>query len=506
MQIELVEQDSSSHHTVIQVVGVGGGGSNAVRRMIQSGLDGVEFIMANTDLQALKYFQLPKLHTLPLGEKITGGLGAGGSPEVGCKAAQEDVEKIRELLAKAHMVFVTAGMGGGTGTGAAPVIAQVAKEMDKLCVAVVTTPFHFEGRHKLDLAQKGLEELRKNVDTLIVIPNQLLLESLNPSTSVREAFQSADEVLRMGVKGIADLITQPGDINVDFNDVRTIMRKSGKALMGIGSESGEGRASEATRQALENPLLSRSKMLGATGLLVQITADQSFSLSEYESIMEKINAYVDTEQAKVISGIAIDDQKKDEIKVTVIATGFHAEPELPPQNPAAESNNVARGYVGQSSGMQSPLEAPLSTPMGSTPMGKSGKSGRPLPKQALPGQAVSKQVYERPHGRAESRTRQEPYREAGQATQMRQALQPGELELAEVPDRVIYQVTDEDNRLVEEQQVSETELQLLFSGKENEPSVGRSSFGQKRAEPQLPPGPNEDLYVPALLRRKQRKR
>ncbi len=559
MDLEVIEPEevkpkSATHHTVIQVIGVGGGGSNAVQRMIEYGLEGVEFIMANTDLQALERFQSPKTLTLPLGEKVTGGLGAGGKPEIGREAAEEDLDKIRTLLDSANMVFVTAGMGGGTGTGGAPVIAQTAKEMGKLCVGVVTTPFHFEGQRKYQLALQGLEELRKVVDTLIVIPNQLLLQVLDAGTSVREAFMNADEVLRMGVKGIADLIIQPGDINVDFNDVCTVMRNGGKALMGIGICSGEDRAEQATRQALENPLLSGAAMQGATGLLVQITADESFSLDEYSVIMDKINDYVDTMSANVISGIAIDSQKKDEIKVTVIATGFHEEEqkEIKYKTQNFHTNvpaNKSRGYAPRPHfkaqekvqepknlqvAMQSPLESPLQKPL-STPMqpqhptrAHSRYSGHSPVNPSHPSQTMARQQHNRgayidetyaSYAHERMPIRENDYGEAGQASQMRQALQPevqpnfdlGKgTQLAQAPDRV-YQMTQEDNRFVEEQQVSNTELQLLFS--EANPSnhakknahANQNSFGQKRAEPQLPPGQSEDLYIPTLLRRKSLK-
>ena len=539
------------------MIGVGGGGSNAVQRMIEFDLEGVQFVMANTDLQALERFQSPKAYMLPLGEKITGGLGAGGNPEVGREAAEEDVEKIQNLLVDAHMVFVTAGMGGGTGTGAAPVIARAAKDMGKLCVAVVTTPFHFEGQRKYQLALEGLEALRKEVDTLIEIPNQLLLQVLEQGTSVREAFMTADEVLRMGVKGIADLITQPGDINVDFNDVCTVMCDGGKALMGIGVCSGDERARLATQQALENPLLNGSQMHGATGLLVQVTADESFSLDEYSIIMDEINGYVDTEAATVISGIAIDGQKKDEIKVTVIATGFPYEPQNFGQDPSLQqgvsSHRVKlrggqnRGQLRQiyggakTSGVQSrvqphkrqggaaqnPLNSPLSTPL-STPMKAVGSQASAASslgpavtagsRSASPSRFVASRV-------SQGNAPQPAGAEAGQAAQMRQSLQQNQMALSdegpEAPDRV-YRMTEQDNRLMEEQwdQVSNTELQLLFSegaqGRDTsaqyaggEPGVHSHDghiWGQRRVEPQLPKGPpNEDLYVPTLLRRKQRK-
>lgn len=322
MQVQLINSSNNSHNTVIQVIGIGGGGCNAIYRMIEQELEGVEFIAANTDLQALDSFSSPQAHKLPLGAKTTGGLGAGGNPEIGREAAEEDADKIKALVEKANMVFLTAGMGGGTGTGAAPVIARIAKEMGKLCVAVITMPFLFEGKRKNQIATEGIEELRKHADTIIAIPNQLLLSILPAGTSVKEAFLQADEVLRMGVKGIADLIIQPGDINVDFNDVYTVMHNGGEAIMSIGYGQGENRAIEAATEALQNPLLEGVKMSGATGLLVQITGDETFSLDEYSLMMSAINEYVDIDNAVVISGISIDHNQREQIKVTVIATGF----------------------------------------------------------------------------------------------------------------------------------------------------------------------------------------
>ena len=519
MQLELVSGESGSHHTVIQVVGVGGGGSNAVQRMIEYGLEGVQFVMANTDLQALERFQSPRVFSLPLGEKITGGLGAGGNPEVGREAAEEDEEQIRKLLADAHMVFVTAGMGGGTGTGGAPVIARAAKEMGKLCVAVVTMPFHFEGQRKYQLALQGVEELRKVVDTLIVIPNQLLLDVLDSGTSVREAFLNADEVLRMGVEGIADLITQPGDINVDFNDVCTVMRDGGEALMGIGIGTGEGRAQNATFQALENPLLNGAQMQGATGLLVQITADESFSLSEYSCIMNEINGYVDTDNAIVISGIAIDSQKKDEIKVTVIATGFPHAKEIDPVEASQEMGrepSVARPGSGAARSSSQPLRQTPGAGQRGAPKG-TRMPARGVPNWNNPlrtplSTPVSGSVSRRADYSQQSRSKESSAQksEAGQAAQMRAALQNS----PEVPDRMVYHLSDEDMRLAEEQleQVSNTELQLLFSdsanaakdferkGSEDRSNSGRPAFAQAELSQ------SQDLYVPTLLRRKARKR
>jgi cell division protein FtsZ len=308
--------------TVLKVIGVGGGGSNAVNRMIAGGLKNVQFIAANTDRQAL---QMSRAQTrLGLGAKLTGGLGAGGVPEVGEKAALEDEERIREVLAEADMVFITAGMGGGTGTGGAPVVARVAREQGALSVAVVTKPFDFEGKRKMALAEEGISRLRQEVDTLIVIPNQYLLKIVERRTPIREAFLMADDVLRQGVQGISDLITEPGEINIDFADVRTIMKGNGDALMGIGLGQGDNRAVDAATNAINNPLLEDAKIEGARGILVNVTGGPDFCLSEYEEVLKIITASADSE-ALVIAGTSINEALEDELRVTVIATGFGAE-------------------------------------------------------------------------------------------------------------------------------------------------------------------------------------
>ncbi len=306
--------------TVLKVIGVGGGGSNAVNRMIAGGLKNVQFVAANTDQQAL---QMSRAQTrLGLGAKLTGGLGAGGIPEVGEKAALEDEERIREVLSGADMVFITAGMGGGTGTGGAPVVARVAREQGALSVAVVTKPFDFEGKRKMALAEEGIARLRQEVDTLIVIPNQYLLKIVERRTPIREAFLMADDVLRQGVQGISDLITEPGEINIDFADVRTIMKGNGDALMGIGLGQGDNRAVDAATNAINNPLLEDAKIEGARGILVNVTGGPDFCLSEYEEVMKIITASADSE-ALVIAGTSINEALEDELRVTVIATGFN---------------------------------------------------------------------------------------------------------------------------------------------------------------------------------------
>lgn len=318
MNIEIAGENCRSL-TDIKVIGIGGGGSNAVNRMIASGLENVHFIAANTDQQALEMSRARV--KLILGAKLTGGLGAGGVPEIGEEAALEDQEQIHNSLKDADMVFVTAGMGGGTGTGAAPVISRVAREHGALTVAVVTKPFDFEGKRKMLIAEEGIEKLRREVDTLIVIPNQYLLKIVERRTPIREAFSMADDVLRQGVQGISDLITDAGVINIDFADVRNIMKVNGDALMGIGIGRGDNRAVDAATNAISNPLLEDARVEGAKGILVNVTGGNDLSLPEYEEVLKIITTNVDHD-ANIIAGYAIIDSMEDAIKVTVIATGF----------------------------------------------------------------------------------------------------------------------------------------------------------------------------------------
>ncbi len=318
MDIEVIDS-SRKVGTIIKVIGTGGGGSNAVNRMIECDLNDVQFIATNTDQQALD--RSDASIKVPLGSKLTGGLGAGGKPEIGEQAAEEDRETIKGLLKGADMVFVTAGMGGGTGTGSAPVIASVAKEVGALTVAVVTKPFDFEGKKKMKLAEEGIGKLHEHVDTLITIPNQHLLKIVDKRTPIRQAFLKADDVLRNGVQGISDLITLHGDINIDFADVKTVMEGQGEALMGIGYGQGDNRAVDAATSAINNPLLEDASIDGAKGLLVNVTGGEDFSLSEYNEVMEIISSNIDPD-ATIIAGTAIDESLVDEIKVTVIATGF----------------------------------------------------------------------------------------------------------------------------------------------------------------------------------------
>ena len=303
----------------IKVFGVGGGGGNAVNRMIDARLRGIEFIAANTDLQALKKCRAPV--KMQLGPALTRGLGAGGDPEVGRKSALEETDKILELLEGADMVFLTAGLGGGTGTGAVPIIASLAAEIGALTVAVVTKPFSFEGRRRMALAERGVEELRGSVDTLITIPNERLLNFVDRGTPLTEAFLIADDVLRQAVQGISDLITIPGEINVDFADVRAIMTGMGMALMGTGVARGENRAVEAAQRAISSPLLEETSIEGAKGVLINISGGRDLTLHEVAEAARIIADAVD-QDANIISGMVIDERMEDEMKVTVIATGF----------------------------------------------------------------------------------------------------------------------------------------------------------------------------------------
>lgn len=320
----------------IKVIGVGGGGGNAVNRMIEAGIEGIEFLVANTDLQALKRSRAPI--KIQLGSRLTKGLGAGANPDVGRNAALEDTEKIIEVLEGADMVFVTTGLGGGTGTGAAPIIASLATELNALTVAVVTKPFHFEGRRRMLQAEQGLRELRESVDTVITIPNERLLHTVERGVSLADSFKVADDVLRQAVQGISDLITVPGLINLDFADVKSIMAGMGLALMGAGRASGEHRALEATQQAISSPLLEEATIQGAKGVLINITGGSDLTLFEVNEASSIIREAAD-EDANIIFGAVIDESLRDEMKITVIATGFDKEmPAL--VSPTANTNTA----------------------------------------------------------------------------------------------------------------------------------------------------------------------
>jgi len=312
---------SGNYLAVIKVVGVGGGGTNAVNRMVDAGLTGVEFVAVNTDAQALLGCDADvKIH---IGAKATRGLGAGADPTVGREAATESRDELKEALKGADMIFVTAGEGGGTGTGGAPIVAEIARELEALTVGVVTRPFSFEGRRRAQQAEAGIVELAERVDTLIVIENDRLLQVVEKKTPLSDAFKMADDILRQGVQGITDLITVPGIVNLDFADVRTIMRDAGSALMGIGSSTGENRATEAARTAVSSPLLE-SSIEGATGILLNISGPADLGLFEVNEAAEVVTGAAD-QNANVIFGAVIDEGLKDEVRVTVIATGFGAQ-------------------------------------------------------------------------------------------------------------------------------------------------------------------------------------
>jgi cell division protein FtsZ len=307
-------------NAVIKVVGVGGGGGNAVSHMVQAGVEGVDFVCANTDAQALK--SSGAKFTLQLGANVTKGLGAGANPEVGRQAALEDRERIVELLQGADMAFITAGMGGGTGTGAAPVVAQLAKEMGILTVAVVTKPFPFEGRRRMQVALKGIEDLGQYCDSLITVPNEKLLTVLGRDVTLLSAFKQANDVLLGAVQGIADLITRPGLINVDFADVRTVMSEMGMAMMGTGTAHGDDRAVAAAEAAINNPLLDDVNLAGACGILVNVTAGTNLTMREFDDIGQVVHEFA-SEDATVVIGTALDPELKDDVRVTVVATGLN---------------------------------------------------------------------------------------------------------------------------------------------------------------------------------------
>ncbi|MDZ4991530.1 cell division protein FtsZ [Clostridium perfringens] len=307
--------------TNIKVIGCGGGGGNAVNRMIQEGLRDVEFIAINTDKQALTLSHAQ--NKIQIGDKLTKGLGAGANPEIGKKAAEESRDEITEAITGADMVFITAGMGGGTGTGAAPVVAEIAKSMGILTVGIVTKPFPFEGRRRMTHAEMGIANLKEKVDTLVTIPNERLLSMVDKKTTLLESFKKADDVLRQGVQGISDLITNPGLINLDFADVRAVMLDKGLAHMGVGYGKGESRAQDAAREAISSPLLETS-IVGATGVLLNVTGDSELGLLEINEAAEIVQEAADPD-ANIIFGTVIDENLKDEIRITVIATGFEKE-------------------------------------------------------------------------------------------------------------------------------------------------------------------------------------
>lgn len=386
--------NGAPQHAVIKVIGVGGGGSNAVNRMIEAGIQGVDFIAMNTDIQVLDLAKAAS--KLQLGTNVTRGLGAGGNPEVGKVAAEESRNQIRELLNGADMVFVTAGMGGGTGTGAAPVIAELAKEVGALTIGVVTKPFGWEGPRRCRLAEQGIRELSRIVDTIISIPNDRLLPVVERRTTLQEAFRVADDVLRQGVQAISDIITVPGQINVDFADVRSIMSNAGPALMGIGYGAGEHRAQQAAQSAVSNPLLE-TNIDGASRLLVTLTAGTDLTLAEANEAMSYIQGLASNEDANIIFGTVIDESLKGDVRITVLASGFDMSDETGQRVAEATIGSAANGtvptrtntgvpYVEKRGGpaYQPPtqrIETPTDAPRGAStlPPGVGSATGTPRP-------------------------------------------------------------------------------------------------------------------------------
>lgn len=358
-------------HARIIVIGVGGGGSNAVNGMIKAGVRGVEFVSINTDAQALARSDAPT--RVRIGEKLTRGLGAGGSPTVGEKAAEESAEQVHEIVRDADMVFIAAGMGGGTGTGAAPVVAQIAQEAGALTVGVVTRPFSFEGAQRRRNAEEGLARLRERVHTLITIPNDRLMQVIDRKTTLEQSFMVVDDVLRQGIQGISELITEPGLINLDFADVKSIMSEAGAALMAIGRGTGETRAQDAARMAISSPLLDIT-MEGARGILLNITGGNDLALSEINEAAEIVAQAADPE-ANIIMGAVIDPRLENEVKITVIATGF----EMPPSGPPQRMPLRSQSYAPRPAQPQSPSRPYESGSYGSGTGGTGGESVPPRP-------------------------------------------------------------------------------------------------------------------------------
>ena len=364
LKFHLVEERFSAK---IKVVGIGGGGGNAINRMIQAGIEGVEFISVNTDLQALSSSKARA--KVQIGEKLTKGLGSGGRPDMGKEAAIEDTEKLIEIIQGADMVFLTAGLGGGTGTGSTPILANLASELDMLAIAIVTLPFEFEGKVRAKQAQEGLSELKSSVDTVIAIPNERLLQTVNLDTSIQDAFKMADDILKQAVQGVSDLITRPGLINLDFADVKSIMKGMGMAFMGTGMASGETRAVDAAQKAISSPLLVDTSIEGAQGVLINITGGKDVTLHEVSKASQLIHSQAHPE-ANIIFGTVIDEGLKEMVKVTVIATGFdlaarteaHDSTDFPPVKPKTpppfQVQNETPPYLFEPKGGQTPWDRP----------------------------------------------------------------------------------------------------------------------------------------------------
>ncbi len=363
--------DSINDAPVIKLIGVGGGGSNAVQHMVSSGIEGVDFICANTDAQALK--SMAAQTVLHIGQSITKGLGAGANPEIGRQAAMEDRERIQDLIEGTDMLFITAGMGGGTGTGAIPVVAQIAREMGVLTVAVVTKPFPFEGAKRMQIATAGIEELRTHVDSLITIPNEKLLSVLGKNISLLDAFRAANDVLRGAVQGIAELITNPGLINVDFADVRTVMSEMGLAMMGSGIGRGDERATEAAEMAISSPLLEDIDLAGAKGILVNITAGMDMAIGEFEEVGNVVRQFA-ADDATVVVGTAIDEALEGELRVTVVATGLGQNQVKSNIRMVANGSGGMRSSAGGSPGSSATASGSAGSRYGSYGSGTSAKA------------------------------------------------------------------------------------------------------------------------------------
>ena len=386
--IEFVEQDEFANIARIKVIGVGGGGSNAVRRMIDAELAGVEFYAVNTDGQALK--QVHTATRVQIGENTTRGLGAGADPETGRKAAEESKENLRSIVEDADMVFVTAGMGGGTGTGAAPTIAGLAKETEALTIGVVTRPFVFEGRRRAIQAEAGVNEMRENTDSVIVIPNQRLIEEADRNMPIKVGFRMGDEILLHAVQSISDLIMVPGEINLDFADVKTIMSNAGGALMGIGTGTGDNRAQGAAKRAILSPLLEENSIEGATGIIVNIMGPSDMAMHELEDAMEVIREASDTDQ--VIFGLAYDDSLEDELRVTVIATGF--DPQTRSSRQQAGQGDIVNleEFLGRNFPRGNQGSAGASGDAGQTGYNPGGQDSFVSPSQSIPDRPTGKVV------------------------------------------------------------------------------------------------------------------
>ena len=393
-------RSDSENFALIRVIGVGGGGSNAVNRMIRAEMMGVEFIACNTDAQALLQSDAP--HKIRIGDKVTRGLGAGGDASVGQRAAEEDRDKISEALADSDMVFITAGLGGGTGSGAAPVVAEIAKELGALTIGVVTKPFSFEGQRRKLIAEKAAEELKAKVDTLITIPNDRLKDVVPKNATIVDAFRVVDDVLRQGVAGISDIITVPGLINLDFADVRTIMKDAGSALMGIGRAAGENRALEAARQAIASPLLEIN-ISGAQGILFNITGSQNLTLWEVTEAAEEIRAAADPE-ANIIFGTSFNERLGEEVMITVIATGFDGRRRPDARSSAADRDRVTSAVRSAPSSAPAPTRSFIDTledesrsaPAGDVPavrgLDGTGATAAPAPRPAAPTTTVPRKA------------------------------------------------------------------------------------------------------------------